>query len=584
MGQIKSLGKILKKLNYVIPKDKKFLGYLMVILIIIGSILETIGVSAILPFIEAVLSPAQLLEKEYVQFIVDRLNIIEEKDIIVFIGICIIIVYFVKNAYLYSLLVVQSVYRGKVQKELSTKVLSAYMKRDYEYYVSVNTAEIIRGIGSDIIGVYNLLDNLFRFLGEAFTAFMISILIMYTDFFMALCMIVIAGICFLVLTSGLKGKIQNVGEQKRISEGERGKKAYQAIMGFKEIKVTRSEKYFVKEYEEAYERQRISEIKNDYIENIPEKLIEFVCIATLIGVICVRICLGIDMSSFIPKLAVFALAAFRLLPSVSRMTRYMNGIVYNNVFLTGAYDNLSAIDKKAFECAYLEKKAKDNIRFRDSIRFEEVYWNYRNSTKTILSGLSLEIKCGEAVGIIGASGAGKSTLMDILLGLLKPERGRILVDNRNIFEVPDEWSSMVAYVPQSVFLLDDTIRKNVAFGFNSHDIDEKRIWEVLREAQLDEFVRSLPEGLDAQVGERGIKFSGGQRQRVAIARALYRNPDIIVLDEATSALDNETEKAVMEAIELLHGQKTLIIVAHRLSTIENCDKVYEVVDGKALLQ
>lgn len=584
MRQIKSLKQILKKLNYVIPKDKKNFGYLMILLIIIGSVLETVGVSAILPFIEAVLSPDELLKKKYVQLIVNILNIKDENNIIIFIGICIIVVYFVKNAYLYFILILQSIYRGKVQKELSTKVLSAYMKRDYEYYVSINTAEIIRGIGADIIGVYNLLDNLFRFLGEAFTAFMISVLIMYTDFPMALCMIIIAVMCFWVLTFGLKGKIKYAGEQKRVSEGERGKKAYQAIMGFKEIKVTRSERYFVNEYEKAYEKQRVAELKNDYISNIPEKLIEFVCIATLISVICVRIYFGIEMVSFIPKLAVFALAAFRLLPSVSRMTRYMNGIVYNNVFLAGAYDNLIGIEKENFECTYSDKEGVDRVRFKESIHIEKVCWNYKNSKKNILSELSLEIKRGEAVGIVGTSGAGKSTLMDILLGLLKPEHGKLLIDDIDIFSIQDEWSNIVAYVPQSVFLLDDTVRNNVAFGLALEDIDEDRIWDVLREAQLDEFVKSLPEKLDTQVGERGIKFSGGQRQRIAIARALYREPDIIVLDEATSALDNETEKAVMEAIELLHGQKTLIIVAHRLSTIENCDKVYEIADGKAVLK
>ena len=584
MNQIKSLGQIVKRLDYVVPKNRKLQGYWLVIFIIIGSLLETLGVSAILPFIEAILTPEELLNKSYIHFIAEKLNFSGEDKIIIFIGICIIFVYFIKNIYLYFLVIVQAIYRGKLQKELSTKMLATYMKRDYEYYVNTNTAEIIRSIGTDITGVYNLLDNLFRFLGEAFTALMISVFIMYTDSVMALCIILIAGACFLLLTIGLKRKTKQLGEEKREADAVRGKRAYQAIMGFKEIKVSHTEEHFINLYNEAYEKQRVAEVRNEYIVNIPEKLIEFICIATLLGVICIRISLGIDMTNFIPKLAVFAFAAFRLLPSISRMTRYMNGIVFNNVFLINAYNNFIAIKDDVPMLACKGAESVNEIKFKENVCIENLNWIYQNSSKLILDDLSLEIKRGEAIGIIGASGAGKSTLMDILLGLLKPEQGKVLMDGADVSAHPNSWSNIVAYVPQSVFLLDDTIRNNVAFGIEDEKIEEKRIWEALKEAQLDEFVKGLPDGLDTQVGERGIKFSGGQRQRVAIARALYREPDIIVLDEATSALDNETEKAVMEAIELLHGQKTLIIVAHRLSTIENCDKVYEIVNGKALLR
>lgn len=220
----------------------------------------------------------------------------------------------------------------------------------------------------------------------------------------------------------------------------------------------------------------------------------------------------------------------------------------------------------------------------NEIKIEHITWKYPNSDKLILKDLSMEIGRGESIAFIGASGAGKTTLADIILGLYKPQEGKILVDNVDISAIPKQWSKMIGYVPQQVFLTDDTIRNNIAFGINEENIDENAIWSALEMAQLSEFIKTLSEGLDTRVGERGIKFSGGQRQRVAIARALYYNPDILVFDEATSALDNETESAVMESIDLLKGRKTLVIIAHRLSTVANCDRIYEIVDGKAVLR
>lgn len=582
MRHIKSLGQVIKKLNYIIPKDRRNKAYALVGLVVIGSMLETLGVSAIMPFIEAILMPEALMDKWYIRTVVDSFGIKNTDSIIVLIGMAIIAVYFIKNLYLYALIIIQAIYRSNLQKDLSVKMLSLYMKRDYEYYIGVNTAEIIRSIGTDISGVYNLLDNLFRFLGEAFTAILISVFIIYTDIVMALSIIIIASMCFALLTIGLKKKNKQLGEQKRIYDTARGKSAYQAIMGFKEIKVSHKEKYFVESYRVAYEKQCEAEIKNEYITNLPEKLIEFVCVAALIGVICIRIYTGADMTSFVPKLAVFALAAFRLLPSVSRMTRYMNGIVFNNAFLVSAYNNFYEAEKEIVRTPIVQEDFEDNITFNNNISIKNLSWNYKNSDVKILEDLELAIKKGESIGIIGASGAGKTTLMDVILGLLKPEKGRLTMDGNDIYSIPNNWAKNVSYVPQSVFLLDDSIKRNVAFGIEDANIDEEKIWLALKDAQLYDFVKSLPEGLETQVGERGIKFSGGQRQRVAIARALYNNPEIIILDEATSALDNETEKAVMEAIEILKGKKTLIIVAHRLSTIEECDKVYRIEGGKAV--
>ncbi|WP_026653817.1 ABC transporter ATP-binding protein [Butyrivibrio proteoclasticus] len=584
MKNFHALIEIVNKLRVILTKKQKQTGILVLIVIIVGSFLETLGVSAILPFIESLLNPENVKTKWYAKALINVFGIDDTKTLTILIGISIIAIYVIKNLYLYFATMLHTIYRSKIEKYLSTKMLAAYMKWPYERFIDINTAEVIRGIGTDIIGVYNLLDEMFRFVGEFFTAILIGLFIIYTDSFMAICIILIAGACFALITLGLKKRTSDLSEEKRRTDTIRGKSAYQAIMGFKEIKVSNTADHFIVDYEKAYEDQRRAEVNNQYIVNLPERVIESLSIAVLMGVICAKLVMGADMTTFVPKLAVFAVAAFRLLPSVSRMTRYMNGIIYNNNFLKAAYGNLLMLGDCGEEyVSYAQScnKNKENAEFKDSLTINNIHWHYKNSDKKILSGLSLKIKKGESIGLMGSSGAGKSTLADIMLGLLKPQEGDVFMDDMDVFDHPEAWSEVVAYVPQSIFLLDDSIRRNVAFGYSDDEIDDDKVWAVLKEAQLDEYIKTLPDGLDTQVGERGIKFSGGQRQRIAIARTLYRNPEIIVLDEATSALDGETETAVMEAVDALQGQKTLIIVAHRLSTIKNCNRIYEIGNGVA---
>lgn len=586
MNQIRAVKRVVSRIQYLLSKQQKRSCIVIIIMIIVGSFLETLGVSAILPFIDAILSPETLTQKWYIKPFIQFLHLDNTNTVIIMIGIGIIIVYFAKNVYLYLSTIAQNVVRSKIKKDLSTKMLRSYIERSYEDFLDINTSEVIRGIGVDIDGVYDLIDNLFRFLGELFTALLISAFIIYTDVFMALCIIIIAGICFLFITLGLKKKTKHLGEQKKVANTIRGNCAYQTIMGFKEIKVTQTTDYFVETYNNAYEKQRVAEVNNEKITNLPERIIESMCVATLISVICVKIQIGADMTEFVPKLAVFAVAAFRLLPSVSRMTRYMNGVIFNNTFLISVYENMQEIDnyKKEERKEIQQNNSEEWKKFENQLNVDNIEWKYRGTKKSILKNLSVEIKRGEAVALIGKSGAGKTTLADIILGLIRPQKGDVTMDGQSIFRYTKEWSKTIGYVPQNVYLLDDTIRNNVAFGHGEKNIDDEQIWKALEQAQLKEFVESLPEQLDTQVGERGIKFSGGQRQRVAIARTLYSNPDIIVLDEATSALDNDTEKAVMEAIDSLQGQKTLIIVAHRLTTIKNCNRIYEIVNGNAVLR
>ena len=310
-------------------------------------------------------------------------------------------------------------------------------------------------------------------------------------------------------------------------------------------------------------------------------MIETVFMISVLGFITVYIVNGGDVTRLIPQLTAFAVAAMRIMPSANRINTYMTEIAYEEPSLNFVYDNLTESMKtdKAMR-AEKEKIAGPAIHLDKEIRLQDITFAYPDGEKNIFSAANMVIPKGKSVGIIGSSGAGKSTIVDILLGLLHVQAGEILCDGANIFSNYESWLAQIGYIPQTIYMIDESIRDNIAFGIEKSEIDEERIWEVMKEAQLADFVESLPEGLDTKIGDRGVRLSGGQRQRIGIARALYHNPEILVFDEATSALDNETEAAVMEAVNSFHGKKTMVIIAHRLNTIEKCDLIYEVKNEK----
>ena len=317
---------------------------------------------------------------------------------------------------------------------------------------------------------------------------------------------------------------------------------------------------------------------------VPRPVMETVCICGLLLAVILKLTIdSSNIASFIPTLSVFAIAAFRMLPSFNRITGYLGGIMFSKPSIDAIYQDLKEVEQLLKQRESIEK-TDESVLLTKSIKMEQVSFKYPESEKWILKQASLEIKRNSSVAFVGASGAGKTTAADIILGLLEPQEGQILVDNTDIRTNMAAWHEKIGYIPQTIYLMDDTIKANIAFGVDVSKVDEERIHTVLKEAQLDEFIAQLPDGIYTEIGDRGVKLSGGQRQRIGIARALYRNPEVLVLDEATSALDNDTEKEVMEAIDSLHGTRTLIVIAHRLSTIKSCDEIYEVGNGKFQLK
>ena len=316
------------------------------------------------------------------------------------------------------------------------------------------------------------------------------------------------------------------------------------------------------------------------LNRVPRVLIESFSVSAMLLSIAFLVLTGNDVNQILPALSAFAMAAVRLMPSAHRMVTYMNELAYYEPALDRLVGYFESLGSEAFE-KVLPTGERNQIMLKKEIMLSGISYHYPGMERNVLEDVEMRIPVGRSVGIMGVSGAGKTTAVDILLGLLIPQEGCVLVDGRDMREFYDGWLSCIGYIPQMIFMLDDTIRRNIAFGVIEEEIDDARVWEVLEEAQLAQFVRGLPDGLDTEIGERGIRLSGGQRQRIGVARALYTDPELLVFDEATSALDRGTEMAMLESIKCLHGKKTMVIIAHRSETIGMCDIVYRVGGGKS---
>ncbi|MBD5505035.1 MAG: ABC transporter ATP-binding protein [Lachnospiraceae bacterium] len=588
--------KILRQINgiytqfYEIFTPEQRRGSIVVFaLMFIGSFLEMLGVSVLVPMVGVILSPVELLHDPDKQWIWECLHIDSTTELVMLISGGTMAIYVFKNIYMSFLSYYKNRFFRKVDQETSMRLMNSYLSRDYTFHINTNSTVLLRSIIYDITGISSTLTSVFTIIMECMSTLMIIIVLFVTDCMMAVTLGISAAFALVIIIAVFHKNMRRQG-QNSLGYHQRCIKAVnEAFNGIKDVLVTGRQTYFAQSYEEAVTgKNRANAIKN-FASECPAYVIEGICIVTFIAMLCIKSLTGQNGTEFVSNAAAFAMAAFRILPSVGKITNNYNIIVYYRATMNDVYKNICEVQEASEKTGMgqqpaLADREKQAHKFQQEICLKQVSWKYPNTEKYIIKDLDMTITKGQAVGFIGASGAGKTTLADMILGLLPTQTGAIYMDDIDIREIPGTWSHTIGYVPQSVYLTDDTIRNNVAFGIDQKEINEENVWEALEQAQLKKFVETLPDGLDTIVGERGVKFSGGQRQRVAIARALYYDPDIIVLDEATSALDNETESAVMEAIESLQGHKTLIIVAHRLTTIKSCDAVYEIADGKAVLQ
>lgn len=573
----KEIIRIIKKIDSILERKQKRYAFLVFCCIMLGAGFELLGVSAILPFMQAILEPSKLLENRIINQICNYLQLTTGKQLILLTGGCIIVLFIAKNLFLIMSSYIQYDFSTKIQMNLSVKMLKAFLHRPYSFFLNINCAEIIRGCDADIYSVYTIIACCFTIMSEIVTTFFISIFIIFVDPVMAFGVFCVLGLGGFFLISGLKPIMKKAGKKNRETNVIQYKLITQISAGIKEIFVMRRTDFFLDEYSKKANDLRKTQRTSDFINSCPDRIIEGICVSGIIGVVCFRIIQGEDATSFVPQLASFAMAAFKILPAVGKITSRINHIVYYLPGLDKVYNNIqyfNNMESNSFDSK--EDVQNGELSFCKEITMENITWQYDNQETPVFADVNVKIEKGESVAIIGASGEGKTTLVDILLGLLVPEKGRICIDGKPIDNAREQWSKMIGYVPQMFCLLDDTIRRNVSFGIADECVSDDIIWEALEKAQISDFVKNLPEQLDTVVGERGVRLSGGQRQRIAIARALYTNPSVLVLDEATAALDNRTEGDVMEALEILQGKITMIVVAHRLTTIRNCDRIYEI--------
>ena len=576
---------LLQKINQIFDKKQKRQLVLLGFMIFIGGFLETLGVSTMIPVVTVLLTPEKVQEYidkyEVLGNICTVFHITSVNQVAVSLLLFLMAVYVIKNLYLLFLVYRQNTFITQNRNNMISRVMAEFLNRPYEQYLGADIPTVFRITDSDIPQTFALMLAVLSLASEVVVSCLIFLVLLIQNVKMTLFVMFVFGVLTLVIVKVLKPRLNRIGAKNQEIQSRIAKWRIQATYGLKDVKVLNREEFFVRNY---YETGKVgANVARNYavLNNTPRLLIETIFIVSMLGYITIYINGGGDVSEMMTTIATFGVAAIRGLPSVNRINTYITEIAYATPSLNFVYENLQQGMKT--DAMLAERKAnsqKEKLKLDDKIELNHISFHYPDSDKNIFTDAHMVVPRGKSVGIMGSSGAGKSTIVDILLGLLHAQEGQITCDGVDIFKNYESWLAQIGYIPQSIYLIDESIRENIAFGIDADKIDEKRIWEVLEEAQLKEFIEELPEGLDTTIGDRGIRLSGGQRQRIGIARALYHNPEILVFDEATSALDNETEAAVMEAVNSFHGKKTMVIIAHRLNTIEKCDIIYKVENEK----
>ena len=571
--------KILKKINILMDGKQKREMVGLLLMMVVSAFLETGAVMMVMAVVEMIIKPDTLTQGETYQKICSILHLSGTVEFSVLAILFLIFLYIAKNSFQFFLQ--KSLYRFVYTNQFHTaaNLMKNFVKRDYEFYLNAETSVIQRSITADVSNMYALILSVLQIASESIVALFLVIALAMQDPVMTVVIAVLLLVTLVVIKNIIKPIMNRTGKENQDYGASMFSWIAQTIQGIKDIKVAGKEQYFINEYCKVGEGYVKAMERFSLFNNTPKLLIETVCIAGLLGYILVLIVSGADVSAMISLFAAFGIAAMRLLPAASRINNQMTSMAFNEPFFFNVSDNLvEETNEQNTDISYAVV-AKEKLPVTRAVTLQDITYHYPNSDKLIFDHASVTFPIGKSIGVVGASGAGKTTIIDIVLGLLNLQGGKVLADDVDIQSHYREWLANVGYIPQMIFLLDADIRKNVAFGIPEEEIDDEKLWYALREAQLDEFIKTLPDGVCTGIGERGIRLSGGQRQRIGIARALYNDPEVLILDEATSALDNDTEAAIMDSINRLHGKKTLLIIAHRLQTIEKCDMVYRVENG-----
>ena len=542
----------------------------IVFMVIIGMFLETVSLGIVVPII-GILTQDNYQEKY--PWIVDLFGSLSREELISAVMVAMVFIYIVRSLFLFWSLWIQKGFSASVSGRLSQSLFSIYLRQPYMFHLQRNSSTLMRNAKNATSVVTCGVDPFLVLLTDGLVAIAMFSLLIYVEPIGTLAVLLVFGVSTLLFQRLTRRRIDNWGYRVDYHETKILQHLQEGFGGAKDVKILGRENEFLSQHEKHLgESIRINRIYN-VILTLPRSFMEIITIVGLCLLVVSMVVRDRPLSDIVPILGLFAAAAFRVMPSINRLLMATQTLIFNRSIIASVYRDF-LLDSPEVNSSQREEP------FAKQLELKDVSFKYPTAATPSLQEVSLVVKRGEAVGFVGPSGAGKSTLVDVILGLFAPTSGVVSVDGSDVHQNLRNWQNQIGYVPQAIYLTDDTLRRNVAFGLNDENIDDDLVREAIHLAQLQEFVSTLPDGLETVVGERGVRLSGGQRQRIGIARALYHKPSVLVLDEATSSLDTPTEHGVMQAVQALQGSKTVIIVAHRLSTVEYCDRLYRIEDSR----
>lgn len=571
------------KIFSILTKKQMRICSVLIFLMLVIAVFEAFGIGLLYPLINIIGNSDWLENHGKIAKILSFIGVNSHRKLVFFASLALLLFYIVKNILFLLQGKIQINFSLNNQRDYSKRLYAYYMSKPYLYHLDTNISIVSRNISIGGTTVFSeILINALQIITNIITVIVIWFFICFIDWLIAMGVAFVMGPLIFAQLNYFRKKINEAGVVQNKCNAKNGKWINQGFYSIKETKVMQREEYFITEFDKSYSEFVDSQKNFLFVQRFPRSIIELVTIGGILLLVAVKMLISSDTSSLIPTLGVLALAAVRLMPSLNQMIGMFNSIKFKLPLFDEMYDDLMVVrNNKDLEERKALSKVDSTMKFDNEISVKNLTFAYPSKEADVLSDVSFIIPKGKFVGIVGPSGAGKTTFVDILLGLLPPKSGTITVDGNDIYKNISGWLDNIAYVPQSIYLIDGSIKDNIAFGIAPEDVDDSRIQEVLKMAELYDFVQTLPEKENTNAGDRGAKLSGGQKQRIGIARALYHKPHVLILDEATSALDNKTEKQITDTILKLKGKITIIAIAHRLSTLENCDFKIKFDGGKA---
>ena len=572
----------LKKLFYILPKGDPVKLCILFVLMLVAATLEVAGIGMIPAFVAIVADPDHVMSLEWLQPALAMMDISNSRDLLIWGSVGLVGIFILKSTYVIIFNYYEARFIFNRRYTISYRLMRSYMQAPYIFHLRRNTAELLRNISQEInVLTNNVITNILKIGREGVITLGILIFLFTVEPMITILVITLSGLgagSFILLT---KKKMKEFGKEEQDRRMEMIKAVNQGLGGMKDVRVLNREDEFINKFrKEAYNSTRLMAYLR-FIQQIPKPVVETTAVLGMLMIAVILVWEGRPMAAIIPILTLFAMATVRLMPSVQLLVSMYTALRYNLVSIDPIYDDLKELqaDNEKF---LKDRKSGKQVTFKDHIELKNVSYFYPSSEEPALDRISLIVEKGKAVAFVGSSGAGKTTIVDVILGLIDPSSGSVLVDGNDIQDNLSAWQRNIGYIPQTIYLADETLRSNIAFGLPEAEIDDAKVAKAVTLAQLGDLVTQLPDGLETIIGEDGTRLSGGQRQRVGIARALYHDPEVLVMDEATSALDNITEKHITSAIEALRGDRTIIMIAHRLTTVKNCDMLYFMEEGQII--